>query len=426
MKTRFLSLCLVLTLLVGCAFNSVWKIEPEVALDAPSTDLTIPLGTPIVVHAHSIFVDETDGIRMDLMYSDGDHTFSQPMNVLLQDTENVLWVGDTQWLAPQPGEYELYVVLTTPQENAESEHVEVTVLAGPPSATLTPAAIPPSPLLTLTADKTSLIAGECTYLRWSVANLQPQSIDLNGQPVPPQGEMQICPCQTMTYDLIVFAGDKYAQSVTVQVSGSCAMPTVTPIPAPVIQFWADTNPLKAGSCTFLHWAVSNASQVFLNGNQTAQTGQQQVCLCSSTTYVLDVIGQDGNKYQQTRTIDVSGSCVTPPPPQDTTPPPVPTPLSPGNLDPNTTPVTAYCPLTLRWQAVSDPSGVTYSVILQEKAPNGEWTTVGSWDNLTTAQKDIHGVAECDYSAHRWQVRARDGAGNWSNWSSWMYYVSPVP
>jgi len=424
MKTRFLSLCLVLTLLVGCAFNSVWKIEPEVALDAPSTDLTIPLGTSIVVHAHSIFVDETDGIRMDLMYSDGDHTLSQPMNVSLQDTENVLWVGDTQWLASQPGEYELYVVLTTPQENAESEHVEVTVLAGPPSATLTPAAILPSPLLTLTADKTSLIAGECTYLRWSVANLQPQSIDLNGQPVPPQGEMQICPCQTMTYDLIVFAGDKYAQSVTVQVSGSCAMPTVTPIPAPVIQFWADTNPLKAGSCTFLHWAVSNASQVFLNGNQTAQTGQQQVCLCSSTTYVLDVIGQDGNKYQQTRTIDVSGSCVTPPPPQDTTPPPVPAPLSPGSGN-ESNPPDQYCPLTLQWYPVSDPSGVTYRLQL-DKNTGGGWATIGTWETSATEYAVPNNALFCDYTAYRWRVRAVDGAGNSSDWSVWFYFEMPIP
>ncbi|MFN3762073.1 MAG: hypothetical protein ACK4WK_02580 [Anaerolineae bacterium] len=368
-----------------------------------------------------------------------------------QEGNPPLWVGDGAWTPVAPGEYRLFVRMTSPAGAFDSESVRVRVVGTPTptpllSGTSTPgAATPLAPLLELSADSTSLTAGECTFLRWRVDISQAQSIDLNGQQVPPQGEMQVCPCFTTQYDLIVLAGDKYAQSVTVQVSGSCIVPTTPPPPVNnALNFWADSTTVQAGSCTFLRWDSVNALKVYLDGQEVSTSGNKRICPCNTNTYGLAASFADGSKQERSLTINVSGSCqsppvtvppppteppppppTTPPPPQDTTPPPVPAPLSPGSGSENNPP-TQYCPVTLQWYPVSDPSGVTYQVRLDKRNNAGTWSTIGTWNTSATQYAVPNNLLFCDYTDYRWRVRAVDGAGNSSNWSVWFYFAMPVP
>lgn len=229
--------------------------------------------------------------------------------------------------------------------------------------------------------------------------------------------------------------------VLLQVGEVTPIPPTTAAPEPVVVLTADATSLAAGGCTILRWQVRNveAQSIDLNGVPVSVDGTQEVCLCESMTYDLIVLA-GGEKYSQSVAIAVSGTCVTPTtpappttqvpptttqPPPDTTPPPVPSPLGPGSTDPGNPP-DVDCPVTLRWQAVSDPSGVVYSAVLEKEIAPGNWSQVGSWDNLTVTEKSLSGLLLCDYGwTYRWRVRARDGAGNWSGWSAWLAYEVPI-
>lgn len=97
----------------------------------------------------------------------------------------------------------------------------------PHPPTPTPTSTPLSPAqVSFTADSTSLVAGQCTTLRWDVENAT--AVALNGEGVVGHGSRQVCPAGTTTYALYVQApaGD-VEQSITINVT---APPTDTPTP----------------------------------------------------------------------------------------------------------------------------------------------------------------------------------------------------
>jgi hypothetical protein len=110
---------------------------------------------------------------------------------------------------------------------------------------------------------------------------------------------------------------------------------------------------------------------------------------------------------------------------DQVPPPVPNPLGPGDPD-EASPESVECPVTLRWDPVSDPSGVSYLVTLE--VGDG----LGGWDlAYSDTTSDPHWEAvypNCDPGRiYRWHVRSRDGAMNLSEGTSeWLHYGIPLP
>ncbi|HHS96472.1 MAG TPA: hypothetical protein ENK08_01010 [Chloroflexi bacterium] len=154
-------------------------------------------------------------------------------------------------------------------------------------------------------------------------------------------------------------------------------------------------------------------------------GSHQTCPCAPETHTLEVVLRDGTHDVRTLTINVTGSCVTPTPTPDTVPPPVPKPIGPGTTDPNNPERLYSCPVTLRWNPVSDPSGVVYNVHLIRRTASGGWEAVHSWYGLTTTEVEVSGDL-CGYALFGWNVQAEDGARNRSEQSQYLYFEIPIP
>ncbi len=98
-------------------------------------------------------------------------------------------------------------------------------------------------------------------------------------------------------------------------------------------------------------------------------------------------------------------------PADTTPPPAPAPVVPANnLE-----LSCRATQTLAWTPVNDPSGIEgYYVELEKEISPGNWQNDSEWGPISGKQIDVS--VNCGLR-YRWIVRARDGAGNFSNWSA---------
>jgi hypothetical protein len=93
----------------------------------------------------------------------------------------------------------------------------------------------------------------------------------------------------------------------------------TPVPPPPkpsspagasVNFWTDTNRVKAGRCTTIHWDVKNVQAVYLDykGKRRGVSGQGSQSVCPSSdgkTYNLIIVRRDGGQESRTVRIDVS-------------------------------------------------------------------------------------------------------------------------
>jgi hypothetical protein len=104
-----------------------------------------------------------------------------------------------------------------------------------------------------------------------------------------------------------------------------APPTATPPPpTPAVSFRLNRNPIPAGACTVMHWNVSNATQVYLDGEAVERLGSREVCPAASQTYNLRVAGAVGEQTH-TLVLEVTGAPEATSTPEPTaSPSPVPT------------------------------------------------------------------------------------------------------
>jgi len=105
---------------------------------------------------------------------------------------------------------------------------------------------------------------------------------------------------------------------------------------------------------------------------------------------------------------------------DNTPPPAPTLISPENGDNilDNTP-------TFKWTSVSDPSGVTYQIQIDDNVDFSSpvYYAINLVDN-THALPDENALAL--FIQYFWHVRAKDGVGNIGDWSEeWNFTVVPI-
>jgi len=208
------------------------------------------------------------------------------------DGAGVVGIGSRQVCPESTTTYQLLVVAGGWERTRE-----VTVSVTAPA---------PTPSVEFAADAYSLLAGECTDLRWHVENAT--AVYLDGAGVALVGSSQVCPDSTTTYRLRVVAdGWDNTREVTINVTA--------PLPTPSVGFAADSYTVERGQCTVLRWQVQNAESVYLDSVAVAAVGTKQVCPQNATTYRLRVVASG---WEHTSEVTIM---VTEPPPPPTEPPP---------------------------------------------------------------------------------------------------------
>ena len=109
----------------------------------------------------------------------------------------------------------------------------------PPAATATPVpaqpTATPSAEIVFTADRTTIMEGECATLSWSVQNVQavwvyPLGANYASFPQTGQSSQQVCPTTTTTYEMRVRLRDGTTQFRQVTITVTPLAPTATPVP----------------------------------------------------------------------------------------------------------------------------------------------------------------------------------------------------
>lgn len=199
-----------------------------------------------------------------------------------------------------------------------------------------------------------------------------------------------------------------------------AIPTATLVPPaePMVNFWAEPAEIDAGNCTTLYWETANVQRVEFGGSTQPLSGSYYDCMCETRTYPLTVTYNDGSQETFRVTVDVNGVCTTPTPVPDSSapaPPPLLKPINGSNL--------ACTPdVILRWEAATDPSGISqYRVQVERHPGDNNWSAVSGSVFTVPGNTNLTLTVECGFS-YRFRVRALDGAGNLSEWSEWFTFV----
>jgi predicted RecA/RadA family phage recombinase len=140
-------------------------------------------------------------------------------------------VGVTMYAPSTPGTYTGYWRMKSPDGQVFGQTSSVQIVVQSP-ATATPTATPTStPLpgaeISLTVDRDSINAGECTWVRARVEYVRAAYLD--GEPVVGgYREKEVCPCNDTTYTLHVELtdGSTTDRTVTVHVAGVCPSPAI--------------------------------------------------------------------------------------------------------------------------------------------------------------------------------------------------------
>ena len=227
---------------------------------------------------------------------------------------------------PTPAAHLMPVVIPTDTPTPAAHPVPAVIPTDTPTPTQPPRPDTSQVQVVFTADRYRLNQGECTTLRWSVQG--GLGVELDGRVVERIGQSEVCPPQTSTYQLSVNKGAALNwNSVHIAVDGA-APPAAPQAPAPAapgqpsdVRLWADDDNLSAGSCTTVHWHVTNVQAYWVNGQGGAgDEGSLQTCPCQTETHTLHVVKADNSEQDLHVTIHVFGECAAPPPPPEEPPP----------------------------------------------------------------------------------------------------------
>ncbi|MFN2226314.1 MAG: FHA domain-containing protein, partial [Anaerolineae bacterium] len=175
----------------------------------------------------------------------------------------------------------IYTLEATGPGGSSEERIEVTVNA------------PAAPVIEYFRVVPSIVRpGDCAQLEWGkVDNATSATIAPGIGGVGTPGSTDVCPAETTTYLLTAQndqAGSTARTTLIVSTEGA---------PAPVIAFFtANPAQIQAGECTTLSWGkVDYATEVTIDQDigGVATPGSKEVCLGSTTTYVMTALGPGG-------------------------------------------------------------------------------------------------------------------------------------
>jgi hypothetical protein len=265
---------------------------PQAWIDLPLDGAYIPLGSEIQVVSHA-FVP--GGVAEFLLAVDGVAYRRDPAD----EPGEEFTQASQAWRPAAAARHLLEVVaygLDGTASAPDSVWVTVTGMATtapPPADTLPPEStapptIPPTPYIIFSADRTSLVEGDCTTLRWRAENAL--SATLNGASVALTGTQSVCPTLTTTYLLQVVAD---AGPVTEEVTVSVSAPADTTRPT-IHSVGASTGTIYRPNCT-PHTVTISASV----SDNVGVTQAEVVYRVSGGSWQTRAMGGSGGTYQAT-------------------------------------------------------------------------------------------------------------------------------
>jgi hypothetical protein len=167
----------------------------------------------------NIWVKDSAGETWQFSFGQVKHNDWQQMTAFLSPTQS--WPaghidGPSNGIIDYPLTFQALVLDDGSDDFSGSGTLYVDDLAST-EGTLPPAAAPtPSPAIFFQADRTTLGAGGCAILSWSVENVS--AVYLDGAPVTGQDSRQVCPNVTTTYTLHVVKRDGASSDMPVTIT----------------------------------------------------------------------------------------------------------------------------------------------------------------------------------------------------------------
>ncbi len=224
-------------------------------------------------------------------------TLGDPQNglaTLTWTTKNATSVS----ISPTIGEGDTALALSGNATVSPTQTTTYTLTAtgsgGTSTATVTITVNVPPPTITLTADPTSILAGQSSTLQWNSTAATTVTIDNGIGNVDPSGTKTVSPAVTTTY----------TATATNTNSSQTASATVTVAPGLAATLIANPTTIASGQSSTLTWSSQGASSVTLNGSSVSASGSTSVNPTSTTTYTLVATDGSGNTANATATVTV--------------------------------------------------------------------------------------------------------------------------
>lgn len=195
----------------------------KLILDLPEPEAAAPRGR--VVSPQGLNVRSGPGVNFPII---GMARNGAEGEIVGRSADGRWWAAAVPFAPNGVGWVSADFVLATNTENVPVIEVPPPVIIVPTAApTPNPPPATPMPEISFGADRTTINQGECTTLRWSVANIQavwvyPLGEQFERFPRTGQGTEQVCPTQTTTYEMRVLQrdGSVIFRQVTINVSGA--------------------------------------------------------------------------------------------------------------------------------------------------------------------------------------------------------------
>lgn len=280
-RLAFISLCVSL-LVVSCGARSG---GPSAWIDQPIDGSHFPL-QPIQITAHA---SATEGITGFEFFIDG---------VSIGEVAaggGRLELAETTWEPQAPG---IYLVSVTATDNAGSvgDQVSSKVYIGDvddddPIGTGVSGPCEGIEAIFLTFDPPVVTPGSCSVASWQVYGPEEWPVLVNDAPVPPFGEMQLCPEEDATVQLAIETPNGICRR-----EGALLVLTEELEHPPgewgelFVFLGADPPEIQRGDCSTLHWEVGPEREydLQLEGEEVPVFGEMRVCPTETKSYELKV------------------------------------------------------------------------------------------------------------------------------------------
>ena len=162
-----------------------------------------------------------------------------------------------------------------------------------------------------TVNRNQIQAGECAILHWRVNGVKEVYVYAEGERwrehgVVGEGQREVCPTQTTTYNLRVIHRDGSQEKHQIVVAVQSAVGSSV-----IQQFSVDRTSIRSGECVTFHWHVEGVKEVYFHREDISWqkhgvvgVGEANRCPTKTSTFCLRVVKRDDSVEKRCITVEV--------------------------------------------------------------------------------------------------------------------------